>query len=343
MNILCWIMIILFSCNIFACSCPPPPVEDIGTELAYMHILNTGWEDAIILESEGRYALVDAGEPGRGPYIVNYLQRLAGSDKVHLDFVIATHSHIDHIGGFPYVINHPDITIGRAYLKREANRNPDGTYGGRRYQEFLAACESNGIPVVLDGLDALELSFGHMAITLLNGRPLAGGSTNPESLCQLVEVGGLKALLAADMVSEANERYVYQQIGGMVDLLKVGHHGLSDSTGTCFARNLRPAVVIYTNGSSWAVESHDVTLGEAKGLSGYYALKAVGAIQYVTTDNGGILAVFGEHGIEYRAIQEFSRRGDTLDFELRGDISLRPITEPNTLINRLLNWLLQPC
>ena len=37
--------------------------EDIGAELGHAHVLNTGWEDAILLESGGHYALIDAGSP----------------------------------------------------------------------------------------------------------------------------------------------------------------------------------------------------------------------------------------------------------------------------------------
>jgi len=288
-----------------------------------IHILNTGWEDAIILESAGHYALIDAGEPGRGPYIVDYLQRLAGADAVHLDFIIGTHSHIDHMGGFKYILEQPGITVGKAYVKREA------TPGSRYYQEFIAGCEGKGVAVVQDNLDMLALPLGNMTVTLLNGAPLEGGATNPESLCQLVEAGGLKALLAADMVSDAKELGVYDQIDGAVDFLKVGHHGMGDSTGRAFAGNIRPKAAVYTNGSSWEADSHDVTLGVKKGLSGYNNLKSVGAVQYVTTDNGGVMAVFGENGIELRAIKEFTKKGETLVYETRAEITLRPIAEPS--------------
>ena len=293
------------------------------TETGSIHILNTGWEDAIVLESAGHYALIDAGEPGRGPYIVDYLQRLAGSDAVHLDFIIGTHSHIDHMGGFQYILGHPAVTVGKAYAKREA------APGSRYYQEFAAGCEARGIALALDGLDLLALSLGNMKITLLNGAPLAGGTTNPESLCQLVEIDGYKALLAGDMVSEEKELGVYSQIGGTVDFLKVGHHGMGDSTGRAFARNLRPLAAVYTNGSSWEADSNDVTLGVRKGLSGYNNLKSVGTTQYVTTDNGGVMVVFDEIGMGLRAIREFTQKGEALIYETRAETVLRPVAEPS--------------
>lgn len=293
-------------------------------EMGSIHILNTGWEDAIILESGGRYALIDAGEPGRGPYIVDYLQRLAGAEAVHLDFILGTHSHIDHMGGYKYILEHPGITAGAAYVKREASP------GSRYYQEFIAGCAGRGIAVTQDGLDMLALPLGNMTVTLMNGAPLANGSTtNPESLCQLVEAGGWKTLLTGDMVTDSKELGVYNQIGSAVDFLKVGHHGMGDSTGRAFARNLRPKAAVYTNGSSWETDSQDVTLGVKKGLSGYTHLKSVGTVQYVTTDNGGVMVVFGENGIELRAIREFTQKGESLIYETREETTLRPIAAPS--------------
>jgi len=330
MQFLCWLLAALFSLNLFALGNPEPP-SDIGPALGAIHVLNTGWEDAIVLESGGRYALIDAGEPGRGPYIVNYLQRLAGGDRVHLDFIVGTHSHVDHMGGFPYILEHPDITIGKAYAKREAG-------GSGHYRNFIAGCANRDIEVVLDELDGLELSLGNMKITLVNGAPLAGGVSNPESLCQLVEVGGMRALLAADMVSNNKELGICRQIGRDMDFLKVGHHGMGDSTGFLFAAMLRPKVAVYTNGSSWEADSHDVTLGVAKGASSYHNLRMAGAAQYVTTDNGGILAMFGENGMDIRAIKEFTKKDLPSIYELRGETELRTVVPPDDF----WAWLLRP-
>ena len=303
------------------------PASGAG-ETGAVHILNTGWEDAIVLESGGHYALIDAGEPGRGPYIVNYLQRLAGSQSVHLDFVLGTHSHVDHMGGFPYILAHPDITVGTAYAKRETKDVDDPVDRGH-YQKFVAGCEDKKIPLVLDDLDNLALTLGSMKITLLNGAPLASGRTsNQESLCQLVEIGGCKALLAGDMVSAEKELGVSSKTGA-VDLLKIGHHGMGDSTGKAFAKALKPKAAVYTNGSSWETDSQDATLGATKSRKSYFYLKDVGTAQYATTDNGGVMAVFGPEGMELRAIKEFTKNDATqVICETRAEITLRTLPEP---------------
>lgn len=106
--------------------------------LGNIHFLNTGHSDCIILESQGKIAMIDSAEdtdfPADKPHlnlkgyedvVVKYLLDHFKSDdgKVHIEFVLGTHAHSDHIGGFDTVINHPDITVKTAYLKpyREEN------------------------------------------------------------------------------------------------------------------------------------------------------------------------------------------------------------------------------
>ena len=47
--------------------------------------------------------------------VLQYLKDHAadGNGKVTLDFVLATHAHSDHMGGFDTVISDPDITVKR--------------------------------------------------------------------------------------------------------------------------------------------------------------------------------------------------------------------------------------
>jgi len=314
------------------------PEEGIGNVLGYIHILNTGWEDATVLVSDGQIALIDAAEPGRGPYIVGYLQRITGSEYVHLDFVIASHSDIDHIGGFPYIFNHPNITVGRAYAMYE--RAP---YAFAWYHSFIEAAEDNGIELILHDLDERVFTLGHMTITNLNGAPFdPHGSMNAQSMVQLVEIGDWRTIIAADMNCRDSEALIWEQMSrtaagqAPIDLLRAGHHGLHLSTGRVWANNLRPTYAVFTNGRSWETQSHDVTLGNARGadlngVGAYHNLRRVGTRQFVTTDNGGILAVFGENGMELRAIGEFSyhtRWVDQNNWRHDDSITLTEITSP---------------
>ncbi|WP_270940982.1 MBL fold metallo-hydrolase [Romboutsia lituseburensis] len=65
-----------------------------------VHFLNTkGYGDATIIQSNGKFALIDCGEDieENATEIANYLKKL-GTDKV--DYFIMSHAHSDHIGAF---------------------------------------------------------------------------------------------------------------------------------------------------------------------------------------------------------------------------------------------------
>ena len=114
-----------------------PDVASVGeADLSFsddrIHFLNTDNSDAILLESDGRFAMVDAGEdtdnprglpglnlPGFEDRVLAYLKAHAADadGKVHLDFIVGTHAHSDHLGGFDTILADPDVSVGRAYLK----------------------------------------------------------------------------------------------------------------------------------------------------------------------------------------------------------------------------------
>ncbi|MDR2687736.1 MAG: MBL fold metallo-hydrolase, partial [Oscillospiraceae bacterium] len=278
-----------------------------------IHFLGTGGSDAILLESGGHFALVDAAEdseypagkgdialPGYEAYVLEYVKRVAGDarGRVTLDFVLGTHAHSDHIGGFDTLVLDPDVTVGRAFLKRYDDARMldyEQAWDNRVvYGQMVAALAARGVPLAQE-LPAQPFALGNFQVTILNGGYDArlSGDENDESLGVLLERGGRRAFLAGDINNiGGDENRLAGQIG-KVDLLKAGHHGHNGSSTLPFAAKLLPDTVVFTNGGSAGTDP-----------SVLFRLIAVGnARRLVSTgDFGGIVAVFGEGGIEYYAI-----------------------------------------
>ena len=284
--------------------------ETAPAGLGRIHFLATGSGDAILLESEGRFALVDAAEDYDNPkgspayvydgyeaYVADYVKRTAGG---HLDFVVGTHTHSDHIGGFSTLISDPDITVDRAYLKPY---NDEAMAGYERYWDnqimydnMVNACKARDVPLIQDSLDGKSFTLGSMKLTLFNGGvdPKVKDE-NANSLGVLVECGGKRAFLAGDIMNSGGaENRLAGEIGGTLDLLKCAHHGYEGSSAIAFLAKLKPAAVVFTNEQ----ESVHATVRNRFVSISNSALMATGAF-------GGVLAVFGEDGLDYYAIGEF--------------------------------------
>ena len=66
-----------------------------------VHFIDVGQGDSILIESGGQTMLIDAGTNESGAEVLNYLK---AQQITHLDWVIGTHPHEDHIGGLDDII-----------------------------------------------------------------------------------------------------------------------------------------------------------------------------------------------------------------------------------------------
>lgn len=282
-----------------------PQTAETGRDC--IHFLPTGTSDAILIESNGHFAMVDAGEdtdnprnfpglnlPGFEREVLAYLKAHAADEngKVHLDFVLGTHSHSDHIGGFDTVISDPDVTVDRAYLKQyDASKIKE--YEIREwdnqevYDQMVQALNDRGVPIISD-LSGEPFAFGNLTLTLFNTvDPDTGKKVgeNDQSIGLLIEKNGTRVFLTGDLDNNSGDESRLAPEIGKVDLLKVGHHSYGGSSTAGFIRTLRPETCVITNN----FESMDrTTLARIE--------RICSPAFYVTGKENGVLAVLGDGG-----------------------------------------------
>ena len=281
-----------------------------------IHFLNTGNSDAILLESNGRFALIDAAEdseypagqrslayPGWEDYVVDYVKRTAGDaqGKARLDFILGTHAHSDHIGGFDTLLLDPDIEVGRAYLKPYDDsimRPYEQCYWDNDivHAQMTAALKVRNVPLIED-IPGETFMLGNFKITLYNRGKRSSGDENDNSIGVLVERGGQRAFLTGDINNISGVEHELAREIGQVELLKAGHHGHNGSSTLAIAASMQPETVIFAS----------------RGKASFWVLcrfiLAGGTRQLLSTGRfGGIAAVFGENKnkFEYYAIDEFA-------------------------------------
>ena len=270
-----------------------------------IHFLNTANSDAIIIESNGMFAMIDAGEGNSNPRrkteykgyeaeVVEYIKKVCrnASGEVYLDFILGTHCHYDHIGCYHAVITDPEIGIGKAYFKEfdpliAKDYEVERWKIGEIYNQIIADLADRQIEVVSD-LPNDEFVFGDFTLQFYNTvtpAELAGEGENSSSVGVKVTKGSETAFLAADITKSCGlEDILGGQIGD-VDLLKIGHHGYFGSSSKEFLGQLKPEIAIVTN-----------QLGKVYPNVKWNLTMFAKVPFYATYDNNGIIASFTDGG-----------------------------------------------
>ncbi|MBR0535357.1 MAG: MBL fold metallo-hydrolase [Clostridia bacterium] len=231
-----------------------------------IHFLNTANSDCILIESNGKFALIDSGEGNNNPRrktaykgyeeeVIAYLKKHCAdtTGKVELEFILATHMHYDHSGNFLPIINDRDISIRRAFIKRyNANSTSDidsEAWGNLdTYNKIIEALNQKQIPLIQD-LSSEDFTFGDFTMRFFNTETpveLQTGENN-NSVGVRVTKGSRSAFLAADFTNRDGFEMIYAEEIGDIDLLKIGHHGYFGSSSPDFLRTLKPEIAICTN------------------------------------------------------------------------------------------------
>lgn len=95
-----------------------PTKDIIRSEELQIYFFNVGQADCILVRSNGKNMLIDAGDNEDGPLLVKYIKRL-GIRKI--DYLIRTHVHEDHVGGMDNIIR--EFDIGEIYIPYTTNKS----------------------------------------------------------------------------------------------------------------------------------------------------------------------------------------------------------------------------
>lgn len=232
-----------------------------------IHFLNTANSDCIILESNGKFALIDSGEGNENPRrkteykgyrdeVISYIKKVASDETgmVNFEFVLGTHMHYDHTGNFEAIFKDENISAEKAYFKdfneKVATEMEAGDWGNKEtYEKIIKALKDKNIPVINDLPDS-EFTFGDFTLRFLNTvtpEEVFEKGENASSIGVVVKKGEKIAFLSADFTNDSGLEEIYAKDIGDVDLLKIGHHGYYGSSSMSFLKVLKPEITIVTN------------------------------------------------------------------------------------------------
>ncbi len=202
--------------------------------------LDVGQGDCALLICDGKTMLIDAGENGYEATVMKYLDSV-GIGK--LDYAVATHPHSDHIGGMAEIIeSYTPGTLIMPYIGEDMI--PDSF----TYTDMMKAADENGCeiytPVFGDIID-----FGSAQIAVIGPTDDYTDNLNDMSLALMVYYGETSYLLAGDMEQSEETDILNSPAVLDCDVLKVAHHGSSDSSCAEFIKAASPEYCVISVGS----------------------------------------------------------------------------------------------
>lgn len=211
--------------------------------------IHVGQGDAVLLQlPNGKTALIDAGNKGFGfdagaRYVGPYLKYLA-IDKI--DWLIASHPHSDHIGGFEHVMEAFEVDT----LLINEYKVPS-----KMYARLLNTAQKKKIAIKqLDRGDKLKLDSNmrcyilHPSDSYERRVSKHGKDINNSSFVFKVVYGAHSFMLSGDAEHEAEEALL--GYGSFLEstILKAGHHGSKTSSSAAFIDFVKPKHAVISVG-----------------------------------------------------------------------------------------------
>jgi beta-lactamase superfamily II metal-dependent hydrolase len=260
-------------------SCVPekqlPQEEPIRSNAVSIHIFDVGEGLAVLIDDGDVEVVMDGGYKQYGVPFSNYISSYIDGD---IEYVIATHSHADHVGGLAqiyadYQIDHTiygDTGTSGQYkdFEQAAQTEPDSDF---KNDETMTIALSEGVSLsIIDVIDGDR-------------------NTNNNSVISVLDVGGRRTLITGD--AEAKAEQPLHDLIGDIDIYVVGHHGSETSSTQVLLDEIKPEYGIISSQGPNKGKYNNPDIEVLKRLSAFgtqmYAAYRSGTI-LVTIDSGTI-------------------------------------------------------
>ena len=101
------------------------------------HFIDVGQADATLLVCDGETMLIDGGNKDDSSLLYTYLKE---NDISHLDYVVGTHAHEDHIGGLSGALH---------YATADKVLCPVTSFDSEAFRDFVKTVKGQGLTVTV--------------------------------------------------------------------------------------------------------------------------------------------------------------------------------------------------
>ncbi|MBQ4354360.1 MAG: MBL fold metallo-hydrolase [Clostridia bacterium] len=198
-----------------------------GEHTARILFINAGKADAILVQIDEKNYLIDTGTAASVPVIEAALDHIGVES---LDGVFISHTDNDHTGGYAALAEM--YQVGKVYTSSISS-------DWMKIENLRGETER----VSLDPGAVAELAEG-VYFEVLGPIRYNPADDNNNSLVLRLQVNGVTALFAGDMMYDEETSLLYSEMPLDCDILKVGYHGCKQASSESFIRAASPSVAV---------------------------------------------------------------------------------------------------
>ena len=268
-----------------------PVPEGSGLQV---HFIDVGQADSALVICDGHYMLIDGGNAEDSDLVYAYLERHGAE---HLDYMVASHAHEDHIGGLSGALNYAAVDVALC---------PVTEYSSKVFQNMVRYLGEQGKTLTVPE-PGDKFTLGSARVEIL-GPVREYDDTNDTSIVLRIDYGKTSFLFTGDMETGAERDLIESGANLNATVLKAGHHGSDTSSSYQFLREVMPkyGVISVGEGNKYGHPSDEV-------LS---RLRDAGTEVYRTDMQGHIIAESDGSTVTFRT-------------EKQADVDTNPTARPS--------------
>ena len=222
--------------------------ERWNTNGVHVWVFDVGQGDGIYIDGADRDIVIDGGPTRFG--MLEHLALVRFPWERHLDAIIATHPHADHIVGLIGLIETYSVDEildnGMIYLapSAEAFNDTDPESKAQSHSVIARRVIATRQSWLLGPDSTLKILWPPDATT-----DVGADNVHARVVIALLQVGEKKMLFTGDAEAEVEARLIDNpDLANGIDVLKVGHHGSDTSSSQYFLEMLKPKLAIISLG-----------------------------------------------------------------------------------------------